>query len=293
MNEAEAHIALRELLDKLGVVSGSTIFLGIDMGRLPLPRYAAELTREAIRQREQRWCGFVLSVLREALGSKGTLIVPTYSYGCTNPRNAFVLEQTPSEVGVFTEYVRCQPEARRSLHPIFSVTALGCHAAAIVDDVGGSAFGPLSPFGRLNQFNTRFVNLGVPFHMSLTYLHHLEQCYGCTHRYHKLLSTPVFADGKQVERVFLAYMRFLGVDVKVDALRAERRLRDSGVLVEVPWGLGISQAVSIEDLNRIGYAMLNEDPFAFASRPVCVEMDGGASVTAPVTADTVVFRLIP
>jgi aminoglycoside 3-N-acetyltransferase len=292
VSEAEARAALRELLGKLGVTFGSTIFLGIDMGRLPLPRYVAELTREAIRQREQRWCGFVLSVLREVLGPDGTLIVPTFSYGCANPRNAFILEQTPSNVGAFTEYVRCQPEARRSLHPIFSVAALGRHASAIVDNVGGSAFGPLSPFGRLGQFGARFASIGVPFHLSVTYLHHLEQCYGCTHRYHKLLTTPVFADGQRVNRQFMAYMRFLGVDVEADFRRAERRLLDSGSLIEVPWGQSVSHAVAIEDVDRIGYTMLVEDSFAFASRRVCVELDG-SSVTTPVTTDTVVFQFLP
>lgn len=291
MTEHEAREALLGILEGLRVQPGSVIFLGIDMGKLPLPHYPAEITSKALRERERRWCQFVLDTLCEVLGPDGTLIVPGYSYACSNPKNPFVLEQTPSEVGPFPEYVRTAPAARRSVHPIFSVVALGSKAGEVVENTGGSAFGPLSPFGRLRGLNARFVSLGVPLHNSVTYMHHMEQCYGCCHRYHKCLHTPVFVGGKRVERPFQAYLRYLGVDAAPDFSRAEACLLVDGAMVEVPWKRGVSHAVDIADLDRVGYAMLAEDPCAFLTRTVEVQMDA-SHVSTPIRDRRVVFRMV-
>jgi aminoglycoside N3'-acetyltransferase len=292
MNEIEARTDLRAIIAGLGVKWGATIFLGIDMGHLPLPSYQAELNLAAIRHREERWCSFILSELLEALGPDGTLIVPAYSYRCANPANTFVLENTPSEVGRFTEFFRKQPNVLRSLHPIFSVCAIGRNAKAVTENTGGSAFGPMSPFGRLNALGARFISLGVAFRNSVTYLHHLEQCYGCPHRYNKILTGPVFAGEARITRPFQAYMRYLGNDAEADFARAEAGMKSAGVLTEVVWRGAVSHAVDVCDVDRIGFAMLAEDPFAFSSRRVCIDMDA-RHIDTPSSAKHIVFKMVP
>jgi aminoglycoside 3-N-acetyltransferase len=291
MTEAEASQALRNLLANLGVGHGDTVFLGIDMGRIPLPRWPTALDRDAMRERADRWCRFLFDHLIEAVGPRGTLAFPTYTYSCGNPANAFVAEETPSEVGPFTDWLRRRPEARRSIHPIFSVGAIGANAASIVDGTSGSAFGPASPFGRLAGLNASFVSLGVPFHLSVTYLHHLEQCYGCNHRYHKVFTTPVFKSGVRMPGPFLGYMRWLGVDVGPDFRACEQRLLSEGVMREIHCNGGVSHAVRAADIDRIGYAMLAENPCAFASRNVRVDLDETATAAAPVHDPVAVFKL--
>jgi aminoglycoside N3'-acetyltransferase len=204
VNETESAAAIDRLIEKLEVGSGEIIYLGIDMARLPLPRWPTALTREAIRLREERWCAFVYERILNRIGSAGTLLVGAFSYSCSNPSVPFVLEESASEIGPFTNWVRRQSNAVRSLHPIFSVAGIGARAEEILGSVGSSAFGPISPFGRISTLAGRFVNLGIPFRQSLTYVHHLEQCYGCNHRYNKVLTTPVFKGGRRIERDFLA-----------------------------------------------------------------------------------------
>lgn len=102
MTEVEASKTLKMLLDELGVASGETIYLAIDMGRMPLPSWPVALNRNAIREREDRWCAFLFEQIMEALGPHGTLLVGTFSYSCGNPENPFVVEETRSEIGPFT-----------------------------------------------------------------------------------------------------------------------------------------------------------------------------------------------
>ena len=50
--------------DALNIKAGDTIFLGIDMGKIPLPNYTAPLNRSGIRKREGKWCEFILNVIK-------------------------------------------------------------------------------------------------------------------------------------------------------------------------------------------------------------------------------------
>ena len=106
--------------------------LAIDMGKIPLPAYSASLTHEGFRERERLWCQFVLDALLDVLTPSGTLLVPSFSYTCTQAKSEYISETTPSENGPFTNFVRVPPKAIRSLHPIFSLTGIGRDAVSLL-----------------------------------------------------------------------------------------------------------------------------------------------------------------
>lgn len=291
MTEDEASKALRTLLNELGVVNGETIYLAIDMARLPLPHWPVALNRNAIRAREDRWCVFLFEHIMEALGPYGTLLVGTFSYSCGNSEIPFVVEETQSEIGPFTNWVRQQPQSIRSLHPIFSVAGIGRRAADILTKTGGAAFGPCSPFGRLAQHGARFVNLGIPFRQSLTYVHHLEQCYGCNHRYHKTFSSAVVQNGRTVSREFLGYMRWRGVDAGVDVGPLEDALKGAGLLREVSQPGLFGQSSLAIDVDHIGYQMLAEDSRAFSTPKIRIDIDDSMVASIPGKNPVTTFKL--
>ncbi len=291
MTEVEASQALSALLTELGVTCGETIYLGLDMGRLPLPIWPALLNRDAIKAREDRWCLFLFEHIVKALGPRGTLLVGTFSFSCGNPAIPFVVEETPSEIGPFTDWVRQQPQSIRSLHPIFSVAGIGHRAADLLTNTGGAAFGPCSPFGRFATHGVRFVNLGIPFRKSLTYVHHLEQCYGCNHRYHKTFSGAVFQSGRMVDREFLGYVRWRGIDAGVDLEPLEQALRRYGLLREVSQPRLFGQSALTIDIDRIGYQMLTEDSRAFFTPKIRVDLDDAVVAAAPGKHLLTTFRL--
>lgn len=279
MTEFEASKALTSLFGELGIARGETIYLAGDMTCLPLPRWSVPLNRNAIREREYRWCSYLFDRIMEWLGPKGTLLVGTFSYSCSNPKNPFVLEETQSEIGSFTNWVRQHPQSVRSLHPIFSVSGIGPNAIDILTNTGCAAFGPCSPFGRLSGFDVHFVSLGVPFHRSLTYLHHLEQCFGCNHRYHKIFTTPVFKGGVLQKGPFTGYMRWLGLDATPNLMPCERQMLNAGIMREVWWNDWVNQSVRATDVDSVGYAMLADNPCAFVSRNVQIMVDETAIVS--------------
>ena len=212
--------------------------------------------------------------LLDAIGPRGTLVFPTFTFSCGRPENAYRHERTPSEVSRFFEFLRLSPGARRSLHPIFSVGALGAAAGSIVDDVGKAAFGAASPFGRLYDAGARFLCLGTTLARSLTYAHHLEQTYGCSNRYSKTFDTAVYRGGALVPGPWLAYVNYRCTGAVADLARFERRLIEEGVVSSVEHGGYVSQSATAADVSRIGYRMLAEDPSSFMDVKVRIDMVG-------------------
>jgi len=271
--ESEARSTLEGILDKLGIKSGDRIMLGIDMSKLPLPSYEAALSIESFREREQKWCQFVFDILLNHVGSSGTIIVPTFTYSCGKPDSVFNAEFTPSENGPFTEFFRTQPDAVRSLHPIFSLTGIGQDAEKILGRVGRSAFGSMSPYSRFAANNVKFLCLGVELKNSITYIHHLEQSYGCPHRYNKSFDTTVICNGKKIKLEWYAFVGYRGLNYTSDIASLQDGLKNAGCLVKEEWEECPNHLVEISDVDRIGYELLTNNSCAFTSRRLKFSFD--------------------
>ena len=271
--EAQARAYLDGTLDRLGVRTGDRIMLGIDMSGIPLPHYRAALTRDAFRERERQWCGFVLQALRDRLGRAGTLLVPAFSYSCGRPGSTFVAETTPSEVGPFPEFVRVQPDAIRSVHPIFSLAGLGQDAGALLGDVGRSAFGSRSPFARFAAAGIRFLCLGVELRNCITYIHHLEQMYGCPHRFHKSFDSRVTVEGREWSGDWYAYVGYRGLDYTSDITTLQDALRGVGALAEADWNGRVNHLAEISAVDAAGYQLLSVDAGAFLNRRLSLRFE--------------------
>ncbi|MFF4258022.1 aminoglycoside N(3)-acetyltransferase [Streptomyces sp. NPDC001663] len=132
-------------------------------------------------------CGGPVAVVQgllDALGQKGTLVVPTQTGDLSDPAlwgNPPVPEEwweriratmpaydplvTPSRgVGVIPETVRRWPGALRSAHPQTSFAALGPRAAEIVDGHAPDCrLGERSPLARLEALGARVLLLGAGY----------------------------------------------------------------------------------------------------------------------------------
>lgn len=273
MNEKEAKAELGDLIQRLGLREGDRVMLGIDMGKIPLPGYEAELSREGLRERRVKWCKFVLDVLLDHITPNGTLLVPSFSYSCSKPNSRFIREDTPSENGPFTEFFRSQPGVIRSLHPIFSLSGVGQDAEKLLGDVGRSAFGAMSPFSRFASEGVKFMCLGVELRDCITYGHHLEQTYGCPHRYNKAFKLAVLASGKLLSGEWYAYVGYRNLDYSADFSTLQLALSASGDLVEANWRGNTNHLVETNAVDRLGYELLRQDSSTFVDRDISFSFD--------------------
>ena len=157
----------------------------------------------------------VVEALLAAVGSDGTLVMPTQSGQLTDPSGwsrppvppawwpviraetpAYRPDRTPTRgMGVVPETFRALVGVRRSAHPHVSFAALGPRADEVVDPHAPEAgLGPASPLGRLEALGASTLLLGCG-HESNTALHLAEYRADWPGRRPVAHGAPVVVDG--------------------------------------------------------------------------------------------------
>lgn len=124
-----------------------------------------------------------------AIGSEGTLLMPTLSWAL-RPPEIFDVLSTPCNVGAVPEYFRTREGTARSLHPTHSVCAVGRRTHELLGDhrLDSTPCGKNSPFHKILESNGKIVMLGCGLGPNTT-MHCIEEyvkppyLYGATCRY--------------------------------------------------------------------------------------------------------------
>ena len=114
----------------------------------------------------------VIDALLEALGSEGTLLMPTHP---ARDGRTFDPDTVPSDMGTISETFRLRPGVLRSRHPYHPVAAFGARAEEMLRDHERSAIpdGPETPYGRLVTLDGWVLHIGCDLD-TLTLLHTVE-----------------------------------------------------------------------------------------------------------------------
>jgi aminoglycoside 3-N-acetyltransferase len=255
-------LAKAEFLDALascGIERGDVLHVQSDLRRVGPVESAA--TREAMLE-------FYWEALWEVLGSRGTLTVLTSTLGAGRYGTPFVREETPSEMGVFSEYVRTRNGTVRSLHPITSLAAHGVEAKSICDRPHFEGFGWNSPWTRLVELGAKMLTLGMgTMDGGTTFFHYIESMHGVPYKYTKLLQAPVFAGGVQVPGPFTMSVRYLDFGIKNTPVRLKQHLTRGGWAREVATGAARSWCVPFADAFREGMSCLTDDRYFLLESP--------------------------
>jgi aminoglycoside 3-N-acetyltransferase len=202
-----------------------------DLSALPL---AGEVVLLHVSLSSLGWvCGgpvAVLQAMQAALGPKGTLVMPAFSAGYSDPRHwgnpavpeawwpgirqsmpAFDPGLTPTRgIGRVAETFRGWPGVERSVHPCSSFAAVGPAARELTQGHGlAHPLGDTSPLARLYEHDARILLLGVD-HDRNTSLHLAENRGSWAAKQTITQGGPLEVDG---ERRWLEYEE---VDIDTD-----------------------------------------------------------------------------
>lgn len=234
-------------LAQSGVQGGDTIFVHSDVAAFGKPKTRTpNLLFEGL-----------LDALRAAVTEAGTVIMPTFTYGFCKGE-PFDLENSPSTVGVLTEYFRNQGGVVRTAHPIFSVAIWGRHKDRFLN-VGADSFGPDSIFAHLHRHHAKTVVLGSPFGRSCTFVHYVEQACRVPYRYFKTFTGPVRINGHTHDDTCTFFVRRLDIDAVLDVSRLEQHLLENGCMTCVPLGAGRIMTIECDLFFKEASGLLKQD----------------------------------
>lgn len=209
----------------------------------------------------------LVDALLAAIGPTGTLVVPTFTYRSEH----FDPVTTPGRTGAVSEAVRRRPGAFRSLHPFYSVAAIGPDAVGLCMDhelLAGTGVG--SPLDRHAALGGLIVLIGVG-HEADTTIHVGE--FHADAPYLDIPFDPAWPTTAEVTTpdgpMTCSYDRFPGCSRAFGIL--EPQLRARGVVRDGPVGGATAQVVPgqavIEEtvalLARNEAALLCADPSCF------------------------------
>lgn len=248
---------LVEGIKKVGVKKGDIVFSHLNIGMLGFPKDAG--TPEEV-------CRLIHKAFMEVLGEQGTLIVPTYTYSLCNHQD-FDVQNTPSTVGYFTEYLRKQPDAVRSLDPIFSVAALGSQSCSLLDNIPNECFGVDSIYDRLYKKKAKICNIGVGFRYT-TYIHYVEQSLNVPYRFKKIFTGYIINKEQRKKTAFIYFVRIFDNRSIPYLNRLEKEARERGVLHSALVGRGEVISIGCNEMFHLAEECLRKDPWLLISEPI-------------------------
>ncbi len=215
--------------------------------------------------------GMYYRALSDVLGigaGTGTLVVPTFNFGFARGL-PFDQAATPAEeMGVFPEYVRQQPGARRSPHPMQSVAVVGCYAADLAGRDTPSAFDPGSAFERMLELDFKLLLLGADVRYT-SIIHYAEQRMKVPYRYWKDFTGEVRLAGRPPQvRTYPMYARDLDLDPEVSSAPVQKLLEERGLWASTPLNYGRVAACRLREFVSAAEELLGRDPWALVqNRP--------------------------
>jgi len=253
------YINLVEAYETLGICEGDTVNVTSDLTRLMAFENA---DRSAILEAH-------FQALKEAVGSGGTIDVPSASANLYNSDTSFDLENTPShKVGVLSEYIRTRPGAKRSFHPFVSYAAIGAKANYITDNVSRNAFGPETPCARMVAIDAKCISIGLYPSRTSEAVHHVEHLMAVPYRYTKEFHQNVVREGEIVVEPFYSYLLYKDCGIKRSFSKwIWKELEKTDMLRSAPIGRASIYSYSLREFVDAVCGLLRDDIYFWCEEP--------------------------
>jgi aminoglycoside 3-N-acetyltransferase len=204
-------------------------------------------------------CRLFFDALMERVGNSGTIVVPTFTY--SYPRNqVFNPKTTTSEMGLFAEWIRLHPNAKRSWDPCYSVAAIGGKAEMLTTETPENSFGPNSFFDRFLSVNGLILNLNLD--AGSTFLHFLEREINVNYRFDKVFNGLIDSDADESKKTKnTIYVRYIHEATLPNFENFHKLVTNENKLCKVHLGRGVINLISALDCKYIINENFKKDPW--------------------------------
>lgn len=172
----------------------------------------------------------VIDALILVIGNEGTLIVPRFNFDFSTYGTPWDVRNTPSHMGIISEFVRKDPRSRKVFHPIYPFSIIGKHADELVKHRYKGGYSKDSIFNQLRVLDAKIIQIDKDY-KSTTIIHHVEEMMEVDYKYHKDFTGYVIDEnGKKYKDTFSLYVRDWEKGFVTDVLPIGKILEDEGVM---------------------------------------------------------------
>lgn len=206
----------------------------------------------------------IFNELKSVIGNEGTISVPTFNFDFCKG-HSFNKQETPSRnMGVFSEFVRKLPKAKRSSHPMQSIAVIGPHSDYIIENDTESSYDPGCAFDRLMALNGKILLLGADFN-SVSMIHWVEQKHEVPYRYWKTFTGTYIDNNISYKKSYKMFVRSLETNPILNFYSIEKELKRTNKLQEIQIGSGSVKVFDISDFVSIAEHFIARNPYYFVS----------------------------
>jgi aminoglycoside 3-N-acetyltransferase len=267
---------LKKNLIKIGIKKNDNIYLGINLGQ-SFKFYKNEIFQNnSLNEIRENCAKLIFQTITDYLGSDGTIICPTFSFHFIKTK-IFNVKKSKSDLGYFENFFLNQKKIVRSHHPIYSIAIWGKNKE-IINPCGKFSFGTNSPFSNFIKYNVKFLNIGIKWIDTCTYLHHLEHLNGINHRFYKPTKGEIIYKGKSKIDTFYNPVRFMKLKSNKAEYKIEKYLKKNFLIKEIQNKIYCS-ALKAKDIHDVGLKILEKKPSFFMSKNINVFIDNRDKLT--------------
>jgi aminopeptidase-like protein/aminoglycoside N3'-acetyltransferase len=242
-------------LRKLGIMPEDTVYFSTGLGFLGLA--------EGVNNSEELNNLFYKSI-RETLGKKGTILVPTFSYtigrSLASEPTVFDPLESKSETGPFTEFFRKQSGVSRSLDPMVSVSGIGPGFKELIRDLPPTSYGIDSVFDRLTKTNVKICNIGLGTNW-IPFLHYADWLSKVSYRYDKLFFGEIRDGNKLYKQAWVYAVPTSRSDSALHGRRLGELAEDAGIWKWASLGRGRVYVANYKNLFDFTLEKLKKNPW--------------------------------
>lgn len=204
----------------------------------------------------------VYDVIRELVGSLGTIIVPTYTL-TRDPDIPFRPSlDPPIGMGALSTYIFNMKDAVRVPNPIHSYAAIGPDAYKLKNVSIDKSFGSGSFFDLAIQENFYWLMLGCGID-GCSLLHHTERIANVPYRKDVILTRTIENLDKKVQTIqYLYYARESNL-ISNDFSSLENFMCGTGEMFSASAPYGKSLAGRAREIHKCGLKLLDSNPYEF------------------------------
>jgi len=149
----------------------------------------------------------VIDSLLDVLGPEGTLITPRFNFDFSTYGTTWDTRNTPSHMGIISEFVRKDSRSFSVFHPIYSFCIIGKNAKKLAKHRYKGSYSKDSIFNQLRVLDAKILQIDCEY-KGTTMIHHVEEMLQVDYKYFKNFTGKVIdEDGKIYEDTFNIYVR--------------------------------------------------------------------------------------